>query len=206
MKKIKFQIVLTVVEDGSNFMENNDFLGNTNFENSLISILDQKIRDKLQDYGLKIFLSSQDNMTTLFNKERKLIESHRELADGNFTHREFKNVACEEWIDVRGLGQVFEKTGVKVHGSISMNVVDFNVEPSIGSGRMNYISRHIFNKVSAKRSDVYVIVGSFGKPGRKNCLLSEDVVILKQILQDFKNERWLCPFKSVVKVEHVFCN
>jgi CRISPR-associated protein Csd2 len=130
--KIDFAVVLSV----SNANPNGDPLnGNRPRQNydgygeiSDVAIK-RKIRNRLIDAGEPIFVQSNDRKVDAFNslKERadanpeleKMLKSKKSSSD------EFAMIACEEWIDVRGFGQVFAFKGtnlsVGVRGPVSIH-------------------------------------------------------------------------------------
>lgn len=112
--KIDFAVLLTVSKanpngdplNGNRPRQNYDGYG----EISDVAIK-RKIRNRLQDMKEPIFVQSNDRQSDQFN-------SLRERAEGNTTLKEiakdkkkssddYAAAACENWIDVRGFGQVF---------------------------------------------------------------------------------------------------
>jgi CRISPR-associated protein Csd2 len=66
--------------------------------------LKRKIRDRLQDAGLDIFVQSDDRK----KDDAKSLRDRAEKALGNkFGSAETARLACEKWVDVRAFGQLF---------------------------------------------------------------------------------------------------
>jgi CRISPR-associated protein Csd2 len=66
--------------------------------------LKRKIRDRLQDAGLKIFVQSDDRK----NDGAKSLRERADMALGKkFGSAETASLACTEWVDVRAFGQLF---------------------------------------------------------------------------------------------------
>ena len=137
--KIDFAVVISV----NNANPNGDPLdGNrprTNFD-GLGEISDvcikRKIRNRLQDMGERIFVQSDersdDGCTSLRDRAER-DENLKSLLKGK-NSKEYANMACEKWIDVRSFGQVFAFKGtdislgirgpVSVHTAMSLDMVD----------------------------------------------------------------------------------
>lgn len=68
--------------------------------------LKRKIRNRLQDFGEKIFVQSDEKRTdsygSLSDRAEKTLKSTKDI-----TKEEYVKKACEEWIDVRSFGQIF---------------------------------------------------------------------------------------------------
>jgi CRISPR-associated protein Csd2 len=66
--------------------------------------LKRKIRDRLQDAGLEIFVQSDDRK----NDSATSLRDRADKALGKkFGSAETRNLACEKWMDVRAFGQLF---------------------------------------------------------------------------------------------------
>src|SRR5665213_762911 len=64
----------------------------------------RKVRDRLQDSGLEIFVQSDDRK----NDDATSLRDRAEKSLGKrFGSKETRDLACEKWIDVRAFGQLF---------------------------------------------------------------------------------------------------
>ena len=64
----------------------------------------RKVRDRLQDSGLEIFVQSDDRK----NDDATSLRDRADKALGKkFGSKETAGLACEKWIDVRAFGQLF---------------------------------------------------------------------------------------------------
>jgi CRISPR-associated protein Csd2 len=71
----------------------------------------RKIRNRLMEFGNKIFVQSDDNREDDYRSLRARAEG--ELKEAMKNEEEFRRKACEKWIDVRAFGQVFAYSGSK---------------------------------------------------------------------------------------------
>ena len=77
--------------------------------------LKRKIRNRLQAFGIPIFVQSDDNRVDEYS-------SLRARAEGELSHvpkgdeKAFRKESCGKWIDVRAFGQLFAFTGDKKKG------------------------------------------------------------------------------------------
>jgi CRISPR-associated protein Csd2 len=77
--------------------------------------LKRKIRNRLMEKGLAIFVQSDDNRVDEYRSLRNRAEG--ELKEAMDNEKTFRAEACKKWIDVRAFGQVFAykaKTGSRV--------------------------------------------------------------------------------------------
>jgi CRISPR-associated protein Csd2 len=94
----------------------------------------RKIRNRMQDMGIDIFVQSEDRSQDGFSS---LSERASAAMKGVKDKDEYAKLACEKWLDVRTFGQVFafksnEKDGVSVgvrgpvsiHQAVSVSPVD----------------------------------------------------------------------------------
>lgn len=84
--------------------------------------LKRKIRNRLNDEGVPIFVQSDDRRAANDNfrslKDRaegndKLAKCMKEINAKKATREDYARIACEEWYDVRAFGQVFAFKGKK---------------------------------------------------------------------------------------------
>ena len=66
--------------------------------------LKRKIRDRLQDAGLEIFVQSDDRKT---DDATSLRDRADKALGKKFGSAETRSLACEKWVDVRAFGQLF---------------------------------------------------------------------------------------------------
>ena len=111
--------------------------------------LKRKIRNRLQDFGEKIFVQSDEKRTdsygSLSERAEKTLKPTKDI-----TNEEYAKKACEEWIDVRSFGQVFafkkreavQEVSVGVRGPVSIhpaisidpiNIEDIQITKSVNS-------------------------------------------------------------------------
>ncbi|MGD7006794.1 type I-C CRISPR-associated protein Cas7/Csd2 [Metabacillus sp. 84] len=121
--KIDFAVILSVKNANPNGDPLNGNRPRQNFDGyGEISdvALKRKIRNRLQDMGLPIFVQSNDRTSDGYNSLRDRAEGNEELGkmfkNKKLSKDEFAKVASQEWIDVRGFGQVFAFKGSKNDG------------------------------------------------------------------------------------------
>lgn len=99
--------------------------------------LKRKIRNRLQDFGEKIFVQSNDRVDDGCKSLKDRADSNDTLAEilklkKNARADEFAEVACQIWIDVRSFGQVFAFKGsdisVGVRGPVSLQLAQ-SIDP-----------------------------------------------------------------------------
>jgi len=151
-KKIDFAVVLSVKKANPNGDPLNgnrprqDYDGYGEISDVAIK---RKIRNRLQDMGEPIFVQSDDRNTDGFGSLRERAESEEKLnkminsKDKNDTKKEFSEISCEKWIDVRSFGQVFAYKGksskkgegisVGVRGPVSIHTATSVVPIDISS-------------------------------------------------------------------------
>ncbi|GAB6928990.1 type I-C CRISPR-associated protein Cas7/Csd2 [Paenibacillus sp. JCM 10914] len=126
-KKIDFAVILSVNNanpngdplNGNRPRQNYDGYG----EISDVAIK-RKIRNRLQDMGESIFVQSNDRKADEFGSLRERADGNSELRQlmksKSISSEQFASIACQEWIDVRGFGQVFAFKGTG--GGVSVGV------------------------------------------------------------------------------------
>lgn len=212
--KIDFAVVLSVTSanpngdplNGNRPRQNYDGYG----EISDVAIK-RKIRNRLQDMGEAIFVQSNDRKTDEYGSLRERAASNAKLNEilkaKTGSGDEFTKVACQEWMDVRGFGQVFAFKGtgsgsgvsvgvrgpVSIHTARSVHPIDItsmqitksvNSEPGAerGSDTMGMKHRVDFG--------VYVFYGSINTQlAEKTGFTNEDAEKIKQaLLSLFEND------------------
>ncbi len=164
--------------------------------------LKRKIRNRLMDRGIDIFVQSDDNNIDGF-------ASLRERFEKSLTAEQRKNgeAACEKWFDVRAFGQVFaipgarsgEGVSIGIRGPVSIQSA-FSIKPvSITSVQ---ITKSVSGESGAKKgsdtmgmkhridSGIYVFFGSMNPQlAVKTGFSDDDAKVIKEILPSlFEND------------------
>lgn len=82
----------------------------------------RKIRNRLQDMGLEIFVQSDERRNDGFRSLRERAEGCAELKKVGKDKEEYAKIACNKWIDVRSFGQVFAFKKGKEDDSVSIGI------------------------------------------------------------------------------------
>jgi CRISPR-associated protein Csd2 len=212
-RKIDFAVVIRVKNANPNGDPLNGNRPRTDF-NSYGEITDvcikRKIRDRLQEQGLKIFVQSADRS----NDGAKSLRERAEKAIGRLGPVTTPKLACEEWLDVRAFGHLFalskkaggdseegEKTdSIPIRGPVTVQSA-FSVQP------VEVTSTQITKSVNAEgdgtkrgsdtmgmkhRVDagVYVFYGSMNPQlAERTGFSDEDADAIKQVLPKlFEND------------------
>ena len=170
----------------------------------------RKIRNRWQDMGQKIFVQSDDRRDDGYGslKERAdgCVELQKEIKKGKKADRDIcAQIACQEWLDVRGFGQVFAFKGtevslgirgpISIHQATSVSPVDIvsmqitksvNSEAKEGGGKAS-------DTMGTKHRigfGLYVIKGSVNvQLAEKTGFSQEDADLLKEALKTlFEND------------------
>jgi len=200
--KIDFAVLVTV----SNANPNGDPLnGNrprtTYSGNGEISdvCIKRKIRNRLQDMGMPIFVVSSERCTDGFNS----LSERASKTIGKVTNPdEYAKIACETWFDVRAFGQVFafkskDSSGVSVgvRGPVtiqhakSVSPVDINsmqITKSVNSEPTEDGKKSSDTMGTKHMVDfgLYVIKGSINvQLAEKTCFSEEDAELIKEALR-----------------------
>ncbi|GAP23035.1 type I-C CRISPR-associated protein Cas7/Csd2 [Leptolinea tardivitalis] len=83
--------------------------------------LKRKIRNRLQDSGLSIFVQSDDNRVDNYPSLRSRVEGELSKEIRNDKSK-FAEAACKKWIDVRAFGQVFAYGGEGKGDGVSIGI------------------------------------------------------------------------------------
>lgn len=82
--------------------------------------LKRKLRNRLQDAGIPIFVQSDDRRTDDFrsmkdraNGNEKLLDCLKQMNENHMNSDDYARIACETWFDVRAFGQIFAFKAVK---------------------------------------------------------------------------------------------
>lgn len=210
--KIDFLVLVSVTEANPNGDPLNGNRPRENFEGyGEISdvCIKRKIRNRWQDMGQKIFVQSDeradDGFSSLKERADNCLELKKEIDKKAKADRDkCAEIACREWIDVRGFGQVFAFKGsevslgirgpISIHQAVSVSPVDIismQITKSVNSE----------DKKGGKASDtmgtkhrigfgLYTIKGSVNvQLAEKTGFSQEDAELLKEALKTlFEND------------------
>ena len=168
----------------------------------------RKIRNRFQDFGQNIYVQADDRKTDSFPSLKARAAAHKELVkekkSKNFD--KCKEIACNEWLDVRTFGQVFTfpsdpfavRGPVSIHPAFSLSPIDINSMQITKSVNGGWNSE---NDDSSKGSDtmgtkhrvdfaVYRVMGSVNvQTAEKTGFSQEDAELLKEALKTlFEND------------------
>lgn len=209
--KIDFVLLVTV----SNANPNGDPLnGNRPRENyegyGEISdvCIKRKIRNRWQDMGQKIFVQSDDRkddgFASLKDRADGCMELQAEIKKGKKADRDLcAEIACREWLDVRGFGQVFAFKGtevslgirgpISIHQAVSVSTVDtvsMQITKSVNSESKEGKASDTMGTKHRVSFGLYVIKGSVNvQLAEKTGFSQEDAELLKEALKTlFEND------------------
>lgn len=212
--KIDFAVVLSVKNANPNGDPLNGNRPRQNFDGyGEISdvALKRKIRNRLQDMGESIFVQSNDRKVDEFTSLRERADAVPALKEvmkaKNSSPDQFALAACEQWIDVRGFGQVFAFKGDKSGSGVSVGVRGpVSIHPATSLDPIDITSTQITKSVNsepgaAKGSDtmgmkhrvdggVYVFYGSINTQlAEKTGFTKDDASKIKEALVSlFEND------------------
>ena len=208
--KIDFAVVVSVKNANPNGDPLNGNRPRENYEGyGEISdvCIKRKIRNRLQDMGLEIFVQSDDKKTDGYKSLRDRAESCAELKKAGKDKEQYSAVACSKWIDVRSFGQVFafkeDSVSVGIRGPVSIHTA-VSVSPvEISSIQITKSVNGETNKKDPdqKSSDtmgmkhrvdfgLYTIFGSINHQlAQKTGFIDEDALHIKKALETmFEND------------------
>lgn len=104
----------------------------------------RKIRNRLMQMGESVFVQSDDSKTDSYGSLRERAEANEELEavkrdkKSQTQRKDYADVACKSWIDVRGFGQLFafkeqkkgEGLSIGVRGPVTVQSA-FSVDPVV---------------------------------------------------------------------------
>ena len=167
----------------------------------------RKIRNRLQDFGQKIFVQSDDRANDSYTSLKDRAEGCKELK-AQMENKKNANrdacavIACKEWLDVRMFGQVFAfknvsfgvRGPVSIHQAISLSPIDIismQITKSVNSesGKESKASDTMGMKHRVDFA-VYKIMGSVNvQLAEKTGFSQEDAEVLKEALKTlFEND------------------
>ncbi|UAC49484.1 type I-C CRISPR-associated protein Cas7/Csd2 [Bacillus aquiflavi] len=228
--KIDFSVILSVTKANPNGDPLNGNRPRKNYDgHGEISdvALKRKIRNRLQDMGLPIFVQSNDRKVDQFKSLRERAEANQELEkilkSKDNSADTFATIACQEWIDVRSFGQVFAFKGAGKGAGVSVGVrgpVSIHTATSIAP--IDITSMQITKSVNSesgkdKGSDtmgmkhrvdygVYVFYGSINTQlAEKTGFTNEDAEKIKQALVTlFENDSSAARPEGSMEVHKVY--
>ena len=167
----------------------------------------RKIRNRLQDFGQKIFVQSDDRANDSYTSLKDRADGCKELKaqmgnKKNANRDACAAIACKEWLDVRMFGQVFAfknvsfgvRGPVSIHQAISLSPIDIismQITKSVNSesGKESKASDTMGMKHRVDFA-VYKIMGSVNvQLAEKTGFSQEDAEALKEALKTlFEND------------------
>ena len=156
----------------------------------------RKIRNRMQDMGLPIFVQSDDRCDDGF---RSLSERAAAATAGIKDREAYAQLACEKWMDVRSFGQVFafkkEKNGVSVgvrgpvsiHQALSLSPVEvesLQITKSVNGEPGEKRASDTMGMKHFVRFGLYEIKGSINvQLAEKTGFSQEDAQVVKECLR-----------------------
>lgn len=170
----------------------------------------RKIRNRWQDMGQKIFVQSDDRKSDGFGSLKARADGcqplQAEIKKGKKANRDLcAEIACQEWLDVRGFGQVFAFKGtevslgirgpISIHQAVSVSPVDIismQITKSVNSEDVKEGGRASDTMGMKHRIGfgLYVLKGSVNvQLAEKTGFSQEDAELLKEALKTlFEND------------------
>ena len=153
--KIDFLMLITVKDANPNGDPLNGNRPRENFDGfGEISdvCIKRKIRNRWQDMGQRIFVQSDDRKDDGFGslKERadSCAELQAEIKKGKKADRDLcAEIACRQWLDVRGFGQVFAFKGTEVSLGIRGPI---SIHQAVSASPVETISMQITKSVNSE--------------------------------------------------------
>lgn len=211
--KIDFLLLVSVTEANPNGDPLNGNRPRENFDGfGEISdvCIKRKIRNRWQDMGQNVFVQSDDRKSdgcgSLKTRADSCGELQAEIKKGKRANRDLcAEIACREWLDVRGFGQVFAFKGtevslgirgpISIHQAVSVSPVDIvsmQITKSVNSEDTKDGSRASDTMGTKHRIGfgLYKIKGSVNvQLAEKTGFSQEDAELLKEALKTlFEND------------------
>lgn len=216
MSKLKGKIDFTLFVSATNANANGDPLNGNRPRINLDGYgeisdvcIKRKIRNRLQDFGQKIFVQSDDRADDSYTSLKDRADGCKELraqmeSKKNANRDTCAAIACKEWLDVRMFGQVFAfknipvsfgvRGPVSIHQAVSLSPIDIismqitksvNSEPGKGSKASDTMGMK--HRVDFA---VYKVMGSVNvQLAEKTGFSQEDAELLKKALMTlFEND------------------
>ncbi|HLR66987.1 MAG TPA: type I-C CRISPR-associated protein Cas7/Csd2 [Virgibacillus sp.] len=228
--KIDFAVILSVSKANPNGDPLNGNRPRQNFDGfgeiSDVAIK-RKIRNRLMDLGENIFVQSQDRTLDSFKSLKDRASANEELdkilKSKEKSDERFAEIACEEWIDVRGFGQVFAFKGTGSGKGVSVGVRGpVSVQTATSVDPINITSTQITKSVNSETTDkrgsdtmgmkhrvdfgVYVFKGSINTQlAEKTGFTEEDANRIKEALISlFENDASSARPEGSMEVQKVY--
>lgn len=119
--------------------------------------LKRKIRNRLQDFGERIFVQSDDRTDDGCKSLRDRANSCEEIKKIKKDSQKYAETACREWIDVRSFGQVFAFSGVDlsvgVRGPVTIQTAVSAVPIDVTSMQITKSVNSVTSETKSKTSD-----------------------------------------------------
>lgn len=174
----------------------------------------RKIRNRLQDFGERIFVQSDDRADdhcgSLSERVNACSALQEECKKKNADEAKFTEVACREWMDVRAFGQVFAfgkkkeketdkekekgisigiRGPVSIHQAVSISPIDI-ISDQIVRSVMNETKRDTMGTKHRVAFGLYKIKGSINvQLAEKTGFSQKDAELIKEALKTlFEND------------------
>ena len=163
----------------------------------------RKIRNRMQDMGNSIFVQSNERSDDGHNNLKdRAADAIKKVKDND----EYAKTACEKWLDVRSLGQVFAFTGekkggvsvgvrgpVSIHQAVSVSPVEVHsmqITKSVNSEPGDKKSSDTMGMKHMVRFGLYVVKGSINvQLAQKTGFTNTDALTIKECLRTlFEND------------------
>lgn len=164
----------------------------------------RKIRNRMQDFGHKVFVQSDDRCDDGFGS---LSERAASVMKGEKNRDIYAQKACQEWLDVRAFGQVFafkdaKEVSVGVRGPVSIHqavsvspieVESLQITKSVNGEKSEKGGNRTSDTMGSKhfvRFGLYLLKGSINvQLAQKTGFTDEDAQVVKDCLRTlFEND------------------
>ncbi|MDO5062150.1 MAG: type I-C CRISPR-associated protein Cas7/Csd2 [Peptostreptococcaceae bacterium] len=183
----------------------------------------RKIRNRWMDMEQNVFVQSDSNCKDGFKSLRERWESNPKVKDGG-SEEELAQIACEEWIDIRGFGQVLafkskasKGVSIGVRGPISIHTATSLDKVEVNSMQITKSVNSESTEKGTKSSDtmgmkhridfgVYKLCGSINvQLAEKTGFSQEDAELLKEALCTlFENDASSARPEGAIEVNKVY--
>lgn len=193
-KKIDFEVIISVNDanpNGDPLNGNRPRTDSKGYGEISDVCIKRKIRNRLQDDGESIFVISDDRCKDEIDSLDARAAACEELNKKGITKKEYANIACKKWIDVRSFGQVFaRKDPVGVRGPVSISLAK-SVSP------IDIITMQITKSVNGKSGVIgkapdtfgfkhHIEFGLYVFKGSINCQLAENTGFTEEDAEKIK--------------------
>ncbi len=155
----------------------------------------RKIRNRMQDMGLSIFVQSNDRID---DDKKSLEERFNSEFNAKDSDDKVYQAACEKWMDVRSFGQVmtFQKRSIGIRGPVSISLAKSLSPVDVISMQITRSTNGMMAKKESGRSSdtmgtkhyvefgVYTVKGSINTYfAEKTGFTTEDAEVIKEALR-----------------------